>query len=191
MKTILMNIEFQYDYYYPNGRKPLPQSLEATQQAQQVLKYFREHKLPISHIQQISTHPNADYCLPCTKGAEFYNLMQPQSGELIIKKHYPNAFKDTGLLNQLHKQQIKHIIFCGMMTQLAIDASVRAARDFGFSCTVLHDACAAKELTFNHQLLQAIDVHHTFLAALYPTYAKISSTNEFLQKMRDPLPLTG
>lgn len=190
MKTALMLIEFQNDYY-PNGRAPLAHSLEASQHAHNVLRYFREQSLPVIHVQQISTHPNANYCLPCTKGAEFYSTLLPAKNELIVKKHYPNAFKDTHLLNYLKKQNIKHLVICGMMTQLSIDSTVRAARDLGFSCTVLSDACAAKELSFNHRPIQAADVHVSFLAALYPTYAKISATQEYLQKTQQPLPMTG
>src|SRR3989338_6847119 len=181
MNTALLLLEFQNDYF-PNGRIPLEKSLEASNRAQTVLNAFREKKLPIIHIQHISTHPDATYFLPCTKGAEFYPALQPHQGEMIIKKHYPNSFKDTGLLNHLIKNQINHLIICGMMTHLAIDATVRAAYDLGFSCTVLHDACTTRQLEFNHMPIRVEDVHHAFLAALQSTYANTVSAEEYLKK---------
>lgn len=182
MNTALLLLEIQNDYF-PNGRIPLERSLEASIKAQSVLQAYRDKKLPVVHVQHISTQPDAAYFLPCTKGAEFHANVQPVKGEAIIKKHYPNSFKDTNLLNHLIKNQINHLIICGMMTHLTVDATVRAAYDLGFSCTVLHDACAARQLEFNHNPISAQNVHHAFLAALQPIYANLLSCDELLQKM--------
>ena len=75
-----------------------------------------------------------------------------------------------------------------MMTHLSIDATVRAAYDLGFSCTVLHDACTARQLEFNHVAIPAQEVHYAFLAALQPTYANVLSLDEFLQKTGSRIP---
>lgn len=182
MNTALLLLEIQNDYF-PNGRITLEKSVEASAKAQALLHAYREKKLPIVHTQHISTHPDATYLLPCTKGAEFYSSVQPVKGETIIKKHYPNSFKDTALLSHLTKNQIDHLVICGMMTHLTVEATVRAAYDLGFSCTVIHDACAARQLEFNHTVIPAQDVHYAFLAALQPTYANVLSTDEFLQKI--------
>jgi nicotinamidase-related amidase len=182
MNTALLLLEIQNDYF-PNGRIPLEKSTEACAKAQTALATSREHKRPVIHVQHISTQPNAAYFLPCTKGAEFHPNVQPIKGEMIVKKHYPNSFKDTVLLNHLIKNQISHLVICGMMTHITLDATVRAAYDLGFTCSVLHDACTAKQLEFNHAIISAQDVHHAFLAALQTTYATILSTDDFLQKM--------
>lgn len=181
MNTALLLLEFQNDYF-PNGRTPLEKSLEASAKAQSVLFSYREKKLPIIHVQHISTQPDAAYLLPCTKGAEFDSKLQPIKGEMIIKKHYPNSFKDTPLLNYLIKNQINHLVICGMMTHLTVDATVRAAYDLGFSCTVLYDACAARQLEFNQMTITAQNVNYAFLAAFYPYYAALLSSDDFLQK---------
>lgn len=182
MNTALLCIEIQKDHF-PNGKNPLERSLEAAAKAQQVLQAFRDKKQPIVHVQHISTQPDASFLLPCTKGAEFFETVQPLKNETIIKKHYPNSFKDTQLLNHLIKNQINHLLICGMATHSAIDATVRAAHDLGFSCTVLHDACATHPLEFNHNPISAQSVHHAFLAALQYGYAGVGSTDEYLQKM--------
>lgn len=180
MNTALLLIDIQNDYF-PNGRMPLDKSTECSQKAKEILQVYRSNKLPVFHIQHISTRPDAVHFLPCTKGVEFHEDATPVKGELIIKKHYPNSFKDTALHNQLVKHQINHIAIAGMATHMAIDATVRAAYDLGFSCTVLHDACATKSLEFNSMIIPAQNVHNAFLAALQTTYASIVSVKEFSQ----------
>ena len=157
-------------------------SLEACAKTQEVINAFRARKMPVIHVQHISTQPNASYLLPCTKGADFYQMVQPLKGEMIVKKHYPNSFKDTQLLNHLIKSQINHLLICGMISHLAIDATVRAAHDLGFSVTVLEDACAAQELSFNQHIISPQDAHHAFMAALQSSYAAVLSTDAYLEK---------
>jgi len=182
MSIALLLLEIQNDYF-PNGRFPLDKSQEAAAKAQLALQAQRDKKWPVIHAQHISTQPNAAYLLPCTKGAEFYSAVSPVKNETIIKKHYPNSFKDTALLNHLIKNQINHLVICGMMTHLTVDATVRAAYDLGFSCTVLHDACAAQQLEYNNTLISEQNVQYSFLAALQSNYATIMSTENFLQKI--------
>src|SRR5437868_14638417 len=114
MSTALLLIANQNDYF-PNGRMPLEKSTEACQKTQEVLQVCRAKQLPILHMQQISTRPDATHFLPCTKGAEFHPSVQPLKNETVIKKHYPNSFKDTALLSHLTKNKINHLIIAGMM----------------------------------------------------------------------------
>jgi nicotinamidase-related amidase len=188
MNTALLLIDIQNDYF-PNGRMPLEKSNEACQKTQEVLNVYRSKQLPVIHVQHISTSPNATHSLPCTKGVEIHPDVYPIKGETLIKKHYPNSFKDTNLLNHLIKHQINHLVIAGMMTHLCIDATVRAAYDLGFSCTVLHDACATKNLEFNSMIIPAQSVHHAFLAALQPLYANVMSCKELLNAISVKAPV--
>jgi nicotinamidase-related amidase len=67
-----------------------------------------------------------------------------------------------------------------MMTHMCIDATVRAAKDFGFNCTLISDACATKQLEIKGEAVKANDVHNAFLSALNGFYAKIVKTKEFI-----------
>jgi nicotinamidase-related amidase len=99
---------------------------------------------------------------------------------LVIRKHYPNAFRDTPLLDNLKTDEIGHLVVAGMMTHMCVDATVRAASDHGFRCTLLHDACAARELSFGGDVIPAAKVHAAFMSALNFTYAKVVRTEEFI-----------
>ena len=182
MNTALLLIDIQNDYF-PNGRMPLEKSTEACQKAQEILQAYRSKQLPVIHIQHISTRPDAVHFLPCTKGVEFHPNVLPMKNETIVKKHYPNSFKDTGLLAQLTKQRINHVLIAGMMTHMCVDATTRAAYDLGFNCTILHDACATRNLEFNNMLIPAQTVQSAFLAAIQPLYATVTNVRDVLQAM--------
>lgn len=51
---------------------------------------------------------------------------------------------------------------------------------FGFQCTVIHDACATKDLSFKNATIPAVYIHNTILASLNGVYANVISTQEFL-----------
>ena len=68
-----------------------------------------------------------------------------------------------------------------MMTHICIDASVRAAKDHGFDCTVIADATATRALEIYGQSVDAASVQTSFLAGLSFFYSKIISTAEYLK----------
>ena len=67
-----------------------------------------------------------------------------------------------------------------MMTHMCIDATTRAAVDFGFPCKVIGDACATRDLEIDGLTVKADDVHHAFLAALEFFYAQVQTTETYL-----------
>ncbi|SDF15904.1 Isochorismatase family protein [Pricia antarctica] len=72
------------------------------------------------------------------------------------------------------------MVFTGMMTQMCIDATVRAAKDFGFKCTVIDDACATRALEVNGNQVKAKDVQTAFLAGLNLYYVDIKNTKDYI-----------
>jgi nicotinamidase-related amidase len=69
------------------------------------------------------------------------------------------------------------------MSHMCIDASTRAAVDHGFSCVVIHDACATRDLVFAETLIPARQVHGAFMAALASFYARVVSLEEFMRAL--------
>ena len=71
------------------------------------------------------------------------------------------------------------------MTHMCIDAITRASSDFDYKVTVVHDACASKDLEFNGHKTKAIDIHHAYLAAFeFGGYAKIVSIEEMVRNLK-------
>jgi nicotinamidase-related amidase len=182
MKSLLLLIDIQNDYF-PNGNMQLNGSIEAGVQAGKALKSFRDRGLPVVHIQHTSSRPGATFLLPDTHGVEIHVNVKPLPGETIIRKSYPNSFRDTDLLEHIKSQNISELTICGMMTHMCVDSTVRAAFDHGFLCTVLSDACATRGLKYDDIEILAEHVNGAFLAALSPVFATLSTVEDFLDHM--------
>ena len=102
----------------------------------------------------------------------------PKAGELVIGKHHANSFRDTELLAALREMGVKKLVVAGMQTHMCVEAAVRAAADYGFEVTVVHDACATRDLSFDGTTVEAAQVHAAALAAMKSSYAKVVSTAE-------------
>ena len=181
MKTGLVLIDIQKDYF-PGGRMELAGMERAARNAARILRKARQLRLPVFHIRHISTRPGATFFLPGTEGAEIHPSVSPLNGEIVIEKNYPNGFRGTELYEKLKAAGIERIIICGAMSHMCIDATTRAAFDSGFSCTVIEDGCAARDLTFNGETVKADMVHAAFMSALSSPYAKVSGTAEFMDE---------
>ncbi|HNY65483.1 MAG TPA: cysteine hydrolase family protein [Deltaproteobacteria bacterium] len=181
MNTALLIVDIQKDYF-PGGKMELQGSIEASGHARALLAHFRATGLPVVHIQHVSLRQGATFFLPDTEGVEIHEAVSPVEGEAVFRKHFPNSFRETGLLEHLKALGTGGLVIAGMMTHMCIDATTRAAWDLGFACTVVHDACATKDLAFGGLTVQASHVHHAFLAALNGTYAQVISAEEFLAK---------
>jgi nicotinamidase-related amidase len=180
MSTALILIDIQKDYF-PGGRKELVGSIEAAAAAGRLLAAFRKASWPIYQIQHISMQPAATFFVPGTVGAEIHPYVTPLPNEPVITKHYPNSFRGTDLREIIQRANVDSILFCGMMTCMCVDATVRAAFDLGFTCTIAQDACATLDLTFNAEIIPARQVHGAFLAALGAVYAKIRMTDDIIE----------
>ena len=178
MKTGLVLVDIQKDYF-PGGRMELVGISEAGQKAGELLDVFRDHDWPTFHIQHLSTHQGATFFLPDSEGVEIHECIQPLSDELVIQKHYPNSFRETTLLEELRKKDIKKVVICGAMSHMCIDATARAAFDFGFECLVIQEACATRNLEFGGKTILAEQVHGAFMAALGAAYAGVVTVEEF------------
>lgn len=179
MGTALIIIDIQNDYF-DNGSNPLSGSLKACENARLILDDFRFKGLPVIHVKHIATRQDATFFLPDTTGADIHDDVKPLSHEKVIVKHYPNSFRETDLLNYLKLLDISHLVICGMMTHMCVEATTRAAKDFGFECTLIGDASATKELKIDGQVVKAMDVQAGFLAALSYFYSTIKTTRQYL-----------
>ena len=183
MATALLLIDIQNDYF-PSGTMELEGSLEAGRRARELLEFFRGNNLPVVHIQHVALRPGATFFLPDTEGVKIHILVEPRPSEVVFQKNYPNSFRETPLLEHLRGQGVDHVVVCGMMTHMCVDATVRAAFDYHLTVTVVHDACATRALTFQGQSVSAAQVQAAFLAALTVPYARVVDTHEFLRDSR-------
>jgi nicotinamidase-related amidase len=180
MSIALVLIDIQNDYF-SGGRMELVNSMEAAGAAARLLACFRKASWPVYHIQHISTMPTATFFLPNTPGIEIHHSVSPLSNEPVITKHYPNSFRETDLLERLKAGGIDQLLICGMMTSMCVDATVRAAFDLGFTCTVAKDACATRDLMLDGETVPARQVQIAFLSPMSAVYAQIRTTDAIIE----------
>lgn len=180
MKPTLLVVDVQNDYF-PSGKMKLFEMNTAASNVASLLSHFRINQFPVVFIQHIATKTNATFFLPKTAGAEIHESARPTDSEPVFVKHYPNSFRETGLNEYLQKENLRDLVICGAMSHMCIDTTTRAAFDLGYSCTVIADACATRDLIYNNEKVDATQVQLSFMAALNGTFAKVISTEEYLE----------
>jgi nicotinamidase-related amidase len=178
MKTALLLIDIQNDYF-PDGKMELVNPLEAAKKAYMLLQCFREHSGHHIHIQHVSLKPDAAFFVKGTSGTDIHDSVAHFEGEPIVYKHYPNSFRETNLLEILKEWGIERAVICGMMTHMCVDATARAAADFGFQVMIAEDACATRDLKYGETTIPAEHVHKAFLAAL-KSYGQVMSSDQVI-----------
>jgi nicotinamidase-related amidase len=186
MRALLI-VDLQNDYF-EGGRMPLAGTEAAADRARALLRHCREQGLPRWHVQHLSVRPGASFFVPDTPGAEIHPSVAPADGETVVRKHFPNAFRDTPLLDALRAAGITELVVCGAMSHLCIDATTRAAADLGFGCAVAHDACATRALSFGGVEVPAPQVHAAFMAALSGSYARMATAATLIDEWRGRRP---
>lgn len=178
MKTALLVIDIQKDYF-PGGKMELVNPLAAAKNAYMLLQCFREHGGRHVHIQHIALKPDAPFFVRGTTGSDIDDSVAHFEGEPIVYKHYPNSFRETNLLEILKEWGVERVVITGMMTHMCVDATARAAADFGFKVIIVEDACATRDLKFGNTTIHADHVHKAFMAAL-KSYGDIMKSEEVI-----------
>ena len=167
--TALLLIDIQ-NFYFEGGKSELVSPETASQNAKRLITTFRDAKAVIVHVRHNSE-----------PGGEIHEDVRPIDGEKVISKDEVNAFKKTDLLDYLKKKGIEKVVVAGMMTHMCVEAATRAAHDFDFDVTLIHDACATRALKFGDVEISAKDVHNGTLATLSKYYAEVVDTQTFLK----------
>lgn len=182
-KSALLLVDMQNDYFpaFPNCKMPLPAMQSAASNAVKLLIAARSAGTPVIHVRHVMASDAAPFFHPGTEGADIHPSVAPLPTERVVEKTRPNSFVETGLEDELRAGQIGHLTICGAMSQMCVDATVRAAVDLGFKVTVPEDACAAATITFNDVRVPAEMVHASIMAPLAASYAEVKKTRDCVQ----------
>jgi nicotinamidase-related amidase len=170
----LLLIDIQNDYF-PGGDMELRGIRQASFNAAEILDHFRKTKKPLVHVRHVFPSDSAPFFRPNSPGAEIHSSVAPVEGETVITKHNVNSFQQTDLKALLEAIGVKGLIIVGAMSHMCIEGTTRAAADLGYSCEVIHDACATREQEFNGRKIAAEDVHGAAMSALGFAYANVLS----------------
>ena len=181
-KTALIIVDLQNDYFQ-GGKCELEGTEAAASNAATLIKSFRAKGLPVVHVRHEFPTADAPFFAPKSDGVKVHSSVQEIKGEPVIIKHQINSFRDTNLKKILDELDVDSVFICGAMSHMCIDAVTRAANDFGYNCSIAHDACATLGLEFKGVSVPAKQVHAAFMAALGFAYANVASTDELLTEI--------
>lgn len=180
MSKALILIDIQNFYFGEDG---LENNIGASLKAKELLELCRRNNIPVFHVKHLlkrnASQENYDRLI------SIHENVKPIKGEIIIEKRYPSSFRETELLSNLRDNGINELIICGMMSHMCIDTTTRQASNLGFSCIVVHDACATRALTFKDVIVPAEFVHATSMAALQANFAKVISTEDCIKVLSE------
>ncbi|MBS7539122.1 cysteine hydrolase family protein [Ancylobacter lacus] len=177
--TALIVIDLQNDYF-PSGHFPLVGIEAATANAALVLATARARGDLVVHVRHEALEPDATFFVPGTEGAAINAAVAPRPGEAVVVKNNINAFLGTDLKATLDAAGVGKVVIVGAMSHMCVDAAARAAADFGYEITVVHDAVATRDLEFGGTTVPAAQVQAAFIAALAFGYGAVVSAGDYI-----------
>ena len=175
----LVVIDLQNDYF-PGGKFTLVGTDAAADNAAKLVAAFRAKQAPVIHVRHESQEPDPGFFAPGSPGAEIHAKVKNKGDETVITKNQVNAFQNTDLKSILDERGITDLVIVGAMSHMCVDGVTRAAVDFGYATTVIHDACATLDMEFNGVKVPAAQVQAAFMRGLADGYCAVKSTDEFL-----------
>ena len=168
----LLIIDAQNEYL--SGPLALAGMEAATANIALLLEAARKAKRPVVHVRHLGTV--GGMFDPQGPRGEFITGLEPTGDEVVIEKRMPNAFNNTGLKEALEKLGHLDLIVCGFMSHSSVSTTVRAAKDYGFRCTLVEDACATRDLPTANGVISAADVQRTEMAIMNDNFATLAQT---------------
>lgn len=166
-KTALLVIDMQRAFLDPGEPMEVPQAREIIPNIQHLLELFRERRLPVVFTEFLYSeklpllvgelHPEHKRARPgeargfgvpgssCLEGeANVHTVpeLAPRSDELVIRKHWYNAFNGTPLDGALRARGVTSLVVTGTLTDICVLASVVGAFDREYRLVVVEDAVA-------------------------------------------------
>lgn len=170
----------QLDYWGGSRNNP-----NAEANASKLLTIWRQKGLPVFHVQHCSTEPGS-LLAPGSAGNDFQDVVKPDKGETIIKKHVNSAFIGTDLKQLLDTAGIDTVVIVGLTTDHCVSTTTRMAGNYGYKTFIVSDATA----TFNKtgadgQKYTAEIIHATALASLHGEFATVLKTDDVIENLQN------
>ena len=161
--TALIVIDVQNDFAHQDGvvARVLGGDLDYVHavlpQINNAIGAARQHGVPVIYVQEVISEttvlPNFvalfgswDDCAvrAGTWGAEFLDgLVPPTHSDIVIQKPCYDAFQDTSLDVHLRSMGVRTCVYCGVATNVCVEATARHGFVAGYYTVLLDDACGA------------------------------------------------
>jgi nicotinamidase-related amidase len=166
-KPALIIVDMQNDFVRVGAPMEVPQARDTIPEHQQLLRCFRQHRLPIVYTRFLAgAEPRllwefspklAPPTLACHAGHERYyadvhktldcsaiiDELAPLAGDTIIEKLGYGAFHDTPLNDTLKTMSVESLIVTGTVTQICVEETAREAFHYGYKTTLVSDGVSS------------------------------------------------
>lgn len=154
---------------YRSGVLALPGLEAALKEIATLLAAAREAGAPVVYVHHLGI--SGGLFDPQGQRGQIMPEVAPRPDEIVIEKRLPNAFAGTDLHEQLQSQGRLDLIVCGFMTHSSVSTTVRAAKDYGYRCTLVDAACATRDLPMGDGILSADEAHRIEMTILADNFA--------------------
>lgn len=89
-------------------------------------------------------------------GNDIIEALKPEPGEIVVNKPGKGAFYQTELETILKEEQITHLLFAGVTTEVCVQTTMREANDRGYECLLVEDATASYFPEFKQATVEMI-----------------------------------
>ncbi|WP_438869487.1 cysteine hydrolase family protein [Pseudomonas sp. L1(2025)] len=176
--TALLVIDFQNEYF--NGKMPIPEGAAALHNAQCLVEFADQQKIPVIHIQHLAPAGSAVFAQDGNT-VDFHPLMQPRAQDTLVQKTSVSVFASTDLHNQLQHQGIRTLIICGLMTHACVAGAARDGAALGYAIVVASDASATRAITrANGESVTQDQLHASALAEIEDTFGDVLTTSQVI-----------
>ena len=143
-----------------------------------ILKKWRELKLPVIHVRHSSTNPNSK--LHKSKpGFEFNDYVKPLNDEIVLTKKVNSAFIGTKLEDMLINLKINTLVIVGMTTNHCLSSTVRMSGNLGFETYLISDSTACYNTkSISGDIIDCQEIYENSLASLNEEFARVIDSKE-------------
>jgi nicotinamidase-related amidase len=169
--TALVIIDFQKEYF--SGRMPIPDGQRAMDNAQRLLAFADQHRMPVFQVQHVA---------PAGQTVAFQPGMAPRPQDVVLRKETVSVFASTDLDRRLKAMGVKTIVLAGLMTHACVAGAARDAVPLGYHVVVASDASATRDITRADGRTVGKDaLHEAALAEIEDTFGDVMTTAAITQ----------
>jgi len=155
-KTALLVIDVQNAFTDPKAKLAAPDGPTIVPNINKLVKYCREHKIPIIWVQETNRKDGSDigimakywsflgppetYLAEGSWAWELYPKLDFKPEDIYIKKPKYIAFWGSDLEAVLRSLGVEHLIFTGICTDICVGTTMIYAMHLDYNCVMVKDA---------------------------------------------------
>lgn len=161
--TALLVLDVQNYFAHPQGNAYFPSSNKVVPKLKELITFFKTNHCPIVFTRHSNDSSNANMMARRFRRNLEYGSFDHQiildlntDGSIIIEKHQYDAFYETNLDAYLQSLKVDTLVICGLIANLCVESTARAAFVRGYQTIVPIDATATYNLELHISAVRGV-----------------------------------